>query len=117
MWVATVDFMKAFDSVGHQFLWNSLENAVSNHMTCFLRRSYAEQKGTVSTDKESDMFEMKRRTKQGALLSSLLFNTMLQMALKDGVQRWQNSEGMGFRLGDHFFLLHKLALCWCSSRK
>ena len=43
MWVTTVDFMKAFHST---------------------------QKGTVSTDKERDMFEIKRGTKQEDPLSS-----------------------------------------------
>ena len=44
---------------------------------------------TVSTDKESDMFEIKRRTKQGDPLSSLLFNTVLHVAMNDDVERWQ----------------------------
>ena len=88
MWVATVDFMKAFDSTSHQSLWKALEKCgIESHCICFLRRLYAEQKGSVSTDKESDMFEMKRRTKQGDLLSSLLFNTVLQVALKDDAER------------------------------
>ena len=58
MWVATVDFMKAFDSVSHQSLWKSLEKCgIESHYIClFLRRLYAEQKGSVSTDNESDMF-------------------------------------------------------------
>ena len=32
MWVARVDFMKAFDSISHKSLWNAFENAVSNHI-------------------------------------------------------------------------------------
>ena len=44
---------------------------------------------------------MKRRTKQGDLLSSLLFNTVPQIALKNHVERWQKSKGMGIRLGDY----------------
>ena len=47
------------------------------------------------------MFEIKRSTEQGDLVSSLLFNAVLQMALKDDVDRWQKSKCMGFRLGDH----------------
>ena len=82
MWVATVDFMKTFDSISHQSLWKVLEKCgIESHYICFLRRLYEEQKGTVSTENESDMFEIKRRTKQGDLLSNLLFNTVLQMAL------------------------------------
>ena len=102
MWVATVDFMKAFDSISHKSLWKALANAVSNHTTSTSWRGYPRhRKGTVLTDKESDKFETKRRTKQGYPLSSLLFNTVLQMALKDDVERWQKPKGMGLRLGDY----------------
>ena len=52
------------------------------------------------TDKESDMFEIKKETKQGDSLSSLLFNTALQVALKDELPRWQKKKGMGICLGD-----------------
>ena len=37
------------------------------------------------TDKESDMFEIRKGTKQGDPPSSLLFNTVLQEALKDDI--------------------------------
>ena len=40
-------------------------------------------------------------TKQSDLLSSLLFNTVLHMELKDDVERWQKSQGMGIRYGDY----------------
>ena len=57
MWVATVDFMKAFDLKRHQFLWKSLEHCgIETHYICFLKRLFAEQEGSVSTDKDSDMF-------------------------------------------------------------
>ena len=49
---------------------------------------------------KSDMFEMKMGTKQGDLLFSFLFNTVLQMALNDDVERWQKTKGMGIRLRD-----------------
>ena len=46
-------------------------------------------------------------TNQGDLVSSLLFNTVLQMALKDGVERWQKSEGMGdLRFADDVLLFY-----------
>ena len=61
MWVATVDSMKAVDSMCHLSLWASLEKCgIESHCIYFLKRFDAEQKGSVSTDKESDMFEIKR---------------------------------------------------------
>ena len=98
--VATVDFMKAFDSISHKSLWKALEHfGIEPQHISLLKGLFAEQKGTVLTDTERDVFETKRRTKQGDPLTSLLFNTVLQMALKDDVTRWQKLQGMGTCLG------------------
>ena len=72
MWVATVDIMKAFYCIESQYI-------------SFFRRLYADQKGTP---------------KQGDPLSRLLFNTVLQMVLKDDATRWQKKNGMGICVGD-----------------
>ena len=93
---------ECIDSISHQFLWKALEKyGIESNYFSLLRRLFAEQKGTVSMDKESDMFETKRGTKQGDPLSSVLFNAMLQITLKDDVEHWQNSKGLGIRLGDY----------------
>ena len=53
MWVATMDFMKAFDSISLQSLWTSPEKCgIESHYTGLLRRLFAEQKGSVPTNKE-----------------------------------------------------------------
>ena len=46
------------------------------------------------------MFEVHKGTKQGDPISSLLFTTVLQVALKDDLPRWQKNKGMGVCLGD-----------------
>ena len=58
-WVATVNFMKAFNSI------TMGRDVVSNQYVCLLKRLCAEQKATVLTDKESDVFETNRKTNQG----------------------------------------------------
>ena len=89
MWVATIDFMKAYDSIIHNSIWDALETCGIEHQYInLLKRRYKNQKATVMTDKESDMFEIKKGTKQGDPPSSLLFNTVLQVALRDDFPRW-----------------------------
>ena len=41
------------------------------------------------------MFKIKKGTKQGDPLSSLLFNTVLQVALKDDLPGWQKEKRNG----------------------
>ena len=102
IWVATIDFMKAFDSVTHNSIWDALKSCgIEHEYINLLKRSYKNQIAAVMTDKESDMFEIKKETKQGDPLSSLLFNTVLQVGLKDGLPRWQKKKGMGICLGDN----------------
>ena len=49
---------------------------------------------------ESEIFDIQKCSKQGDPLSSLLFNTVLQYALKNVIQRWQRKKGMGIYLSD-----------------
>ena len=49
----------------------------------FYKRLYERQKRSVLTDKESDVFETEKGTKQGDPLSRSLLNTVLRVALKD----------------------------------
>ena len=75
--------------------------AVSNTTTSASWRRYRDQKASVLTDEESNMFEIRKRTKQGDPLSSLLFNAILQYSLKDDILRWQKKKGMGIYLSDN----------------
>ena len=85
-------------------IWKALKFCGINHeYISLLKKIYKDQKASVQTVVESNMFENKKGTKQGDLLSSLLFNTVLQYSLKDEIQRWQKRKGMGFYLSvdDH----------------
>ena len=97
MWTATVDFTKAFDSITHKSIWVALKSCNIDHdYISLLKKIYRDQKASVRTDKESNIFEIRKGTKQGDPLSSLLFNTVLQYSLKDEIQRWQKQKGMGY---------------------
>ena len=101
MWTATVDFMKAFDSISHNSIWEALLSCNVDHgYVCLLRKFYKDQKASVQTDEESEIFDIQKGSKQGDPMSSLLFNTVLQYALKNVIQRWQKKKGMGIYLSD-----------------
>ena len=101
MWTATVDFMKAFDSISHNSIWEALLSCNVDHgYVCLLRKIYKDQKASVQTDEESEIFDIQKGSKQGDPMSSLLFNTVLQYALKNVIHRWQKKKGMGIYLSD-----------------
>ena len=73
MWKATIDFTKAFDSITHKSIWKALKSCGIKHdYISLLKKIYRDQKASVQTDEESNMFEIKKGTKQGDPLSSLL---------------------------------------------
>ena len=100
LYISTIDFTKAFDSIKYSAIWKSLRYyGVKPAYVRLLQRLYSQQEGTVLTDMESDVFSIKRGTKQGDPLSSLLFNTVLQYALREDLDRWQERR-KGIMLSD-----------------
>ena len=99
MWTATVDFTKAFDSIIHKSIWDALKSCNIDHdYISFLKKIFRDQKASVQTDEESNIFDIREGTKQGDPLSSLPFNTVLQYSLKDEIQRWQKKKRNGYIL-------------------
>ena len=102
MWAATIDFTKAFDSIIHKSIGDALKSCNIGHdYIRLLKKLDRDQKATVLTDEESDMLEIKKGTKQGEPLSSVLFNTVLQKALEEDIPRWQKKRGMGTHQRDN----------------
>ena len=90
--------MKAFDSISHRSLWDALGHCkIEPQYVGLLKRLYERRKISVLTDKESDVFETENRTKQGDPLSRPLSNTVLRVALKDDLAKWQR-KGAGKRI-------------------
>ena len=72
------NFTNAFVSITHKTIWKALKSCGINHeYITILKNIYKDQKASVQTDVESNMLKIKKGTKQGDPLSSLLFNTVL----------------------------------------
>ena len=71
-----IDYVKAFDYVDHNKLWNILkEMGIPDHLTRLLRNLYAGQEATVRTGYETiDWFQIGKGVHQGCILSPCLFN-------------------------------------------
>ena len=62
LYISTIDFTKAFDSIKHSALWKSLRfYGVKPAYVRLLQRLYSHQEGTVLTDKESGERNLFRR--------------------------------------------------------
>lgn len=99
LWMATVDFRKAFDTVDHDQLWRTLEQQdVPTPYIHLLQHLYTEQTATIRTDRQSRQFSLQRGVKQGDPLSSLLFNACLEHLFQQLKQQWA-LKSYGIQLG------------------
>ena len=61
MWIATIDFTKAFESITHKSIWKALKSCGINHEhISLLKKIYKDQEASVQTDVKSNMFEIKK---------------------------------------------------------
>ena len=95
LWIAAVDFQKAFDSVEHSSIWASLSHlGVPSAYVRILASLYSSQTGEIITDRTSKCFPIRRGTKQGDPLSPKLFNSVLEIVMREIKCEWE-SKGYG----------------------
>ena len=103
---------RAFDSVEHSAIWEALaKQGVHGSYSEVLRRLYASQSGWVAEATEtSTPFVLGRGTKQGDLLSALLFNAVLEDVFRDLHVKWKHRKfGLDISIGSE---CHLTALCF-----
>ena len=80
-----IDHAKVLDCVGHNKLWNTLnEIGISDHLTRLLRNLYAGQEATGRTKHGTlDWFKIGKEVRQDCILSPCLFNLYAEYIMQD----------------------------------
>ena len=106
LWIAAIDFKKAFDSVTHRGIWDALASkGVDLCYINLLKDMCRNQTATVRTDKMSQPFCIQRGTKQGDPLSSLLFNSVSEYVIRNMRAKWGKAKiGIGMHVADKMLL-------------
>ena len=89
LWIALVDFRKAFDSIEHDSLWAALsDQGCPAVYVRLLENLYKDQSAKIVADKISSSFKLKRGTKQVDPISSTLFNSSLEQVMRPLKEKW-----------------------------
>ena len=80
-----IDYVKAFDCVDHNKLWEILkEMGIQDHLTCLLRNLYTGQEATVKTAHgKTDWFQIGKGVHKGCLLAPCLFNVYAEYIMRN----------------------------------
>lgn len=91
LYIAFVDFKKAFDSVRHTLLWNTMKKmGVSDSITGLLRRLYNDQEAAVRVEGAlTDWFPVNKGVRQGCLVSPLCFNLYSEEVMRRSADELQ----------------------------
>ena len=89
VWVAAIDFAKAFDSISHRSILEALEaHKVPAAYISVMNKLYRKQTATVKCEIESRRFEIQKGSKQGDPISPLLFNAVLEEVMRKVKAKW-----------------------------
>ena len=80
-----IDYIKVFDCVDHNKLWEILqEMGIPDHLTCLLRNLYAGQEAKVRTGHgTTDRFQIGKGIHQGCTLSPCLLNLYAEYIMQN----------------------------------
>lgn len=76
---AFIDYTKAFDSISHEAIWESLEEqGVSLSYITIIKNICSHSKARIQLETLGDLFKIERGVRQGDLLSPKLFSAVFE---------------------------------------
>lgn len=89
LYVAFIDYCKAFDSIKHEPLWLALQTqGVENRYIEILKEIYKNSKAVVKLEGKGEPFDIRRGVKQGDPISPNLFTALLEYIFRQ--LDWEN---------------------------
>lgn len=87
LYLAFIDYSKAFDCVDHNTLWKILKDmGFPNHVVALLQSLYSEQSAIIRTIVgDSETFKMGKGVRQGCILSPYLFNLYAENIMRNAL--------------------------------
>ena len=85
LYMAFIDYKKAFDSVNHRKLWSVLkEMGMCNYTVDAIKNLYSKQQAAVRVEKElTEWFRIGKGARQGCLVSPLSFNCYSEYVMRE----------------------------------
>ena len=84
MYFCFIDYVKSFDCVDHNKLWEILkEMGKPDLLTCLLRNLYAGQEATEPRCGTTEQFQNGKGVRQGYILSLCLFNLYVEDIMRN----------------------------------
>ena len=106
VFITFIDYSKAFDSVIHLHLFNTMvKMGFPKHLISLIASLYKDQKATIRwNSRKCELFNIHKGVRQGCILSPYLFNIYTEQVMRDA-----DIEDMGIKIGGK--KPHKPTLC------